>query len=98
MLVYVQVLEMSGFCSPIPFIIVSRYLVIDVTILQVSISMQSSGYLIIGFGIDVSVCLTTIVAIVFMIRIQRFSIILYPDHFAIMIVAITIQASTQRGI
>ena len=82
----------------IPFIIHPFYLILDMTILHIGIHVQSVGQLIIGFQVDIPVVLCSLVAVIFMFRLQHPDVILYPKYLSEMISFVTIESTTQCSI
>ena len=82
----------------IPFIIHPFYLILDMTILHIGIHVQSVGQLIIGFQVNIPVVLCSLVAVIFMFRLQHPDVILHPNYLPEMITFVTIESTTQCSI
>ena len=82
----------------IPFVVHTFYLILDMTILHIGIHVQSVGQLIIGFQVNISVVLCSLVAVIFMFRFQHPDVILHPKHLPEMITFVTIESTAQCSI
>ena len=95
-LVYVKRLHVLGTCSPVPLIVNALDCVVDVAILQVEISAQSTPNHIIVLPVDVEIGLLAFVAIVLMIGIKSSDIILHPNHLTMVVVAVFVETTAQH--
>ena len=93
--VHIEHLHVFGRCGPVPLIVFAIYLITNVSVLQIGVSHHFAKRFHRCLPIEVEIKFFAFVAIVFVVGIKCIKVIFHPNHIAIVVVGILVDAAAQ---